>query len=231
MRPAGVTAAAAALGLYYGGTFDPFHAGHLAIARAARDAFEVPVVLLPAADPPHRQPPGAAAADRLHMVELGIAGDPGLVADDLELRRARRLPGRPSYTVDTLRELRARDGARRPIAWLMGADSFAGLTEWHDGAALRGLTHLVLAERAGNPLAAQRLPPALAAWLRSAATRQPRDLLSAPAGRICLLRQPLRPESATAVRAAIAAGEPGWRTLLPPAVAGYIVAHRLYGAG
>src|SRR5690606_42133133 len=81
--------------LAFGGTFDPIHAGHLAVARAVRDAFGAEVRLLPAADPPHRPPPGASDEARADMVALAIAGEPGLVLDRRELER----PG-PSWTVD-----------------------------------------------------------------------------------------------------------------------------------
>jgi len=91
------------LRIYYGGTFDPVHLGHLAIARAARDQLQVAVRLLPAADPPHRAAPGADAAQRLAMLALAVGDEPGLLLDRHELDRAERQPGVPSYTVDTLR--------------------------------------------------------------------------------------------------------------------------------
>ncbi|MEG0185234.1 MAG: adenylyltransferase/cytidyltransferase family protein, partial [Stenotrophomonas sp.] len=94
------------LRIHYGGTFDPVHLGHLAIARAARDQLQVAVRLLPAADPPHRAAPGADAAQRAHMLALAIGDEPGLLLDLRELERSTRQPGVPSYTVDTLRELR-----------------------------------------------------------------------------------------------------------------------------
>ncbi|WP_411851699.1 nicotinate-nucleotide adenylyltransferase [Stenotrophomonas sp. LGBM10] len=216
------------LRIYYGGTFDPVHLGHLAIARAARDQLQVAVRLLPAADPPHRAAPGALAADRATMLTLAIDGEPGLLLDRQELERAERLPGVPSYTVDTLRELREALGPQRPLAWLVGADSLLGLPQWHEWEALFGLAHFIVADRQGSALD-QALPPALAQALQGRWTRREQDLLETPGGRVLRLDAPLRPESATRVREQIQAGGP-WRALLPPTVAGYIADRGLYGA-
>jgi len=212
--------------LCYGGTFDPVHAGHLAIARAARDELGVPVHLVPAADPPHRPAPGADAAQRARMLALAIEGEAGLQLDLRELRRAQRLD-RPSYTIDTLDELRAECGPRRPIAWLLGADSFAALPQWHRWESLLALAHLVIADRPGSPIEAG-LQPALAARVQGRWAEVPAALSRQPAGCLWRLHQPLRPESASEVRARIAAGG-HWRELVPPAVAGFIAAEGLYG--
>ena len=216
------------LRILYGGTFDPVHQGHLAIARAARDQLQVAVRLLPAADPPHRAPPGANAAQRARMVELAIGDEPGLLLDRREIDRAAQHPGVPSYTVDTLRELRAELGPRQPIAWLVGADSLRSLNQWHEWEALFGLCHFVVAERMGSPLQAG-LAPELAVALHGRFVSDERALFAAPGGRILRLRAPLRGESATAVREQIAAGG-AWRTLLPEPVADYIADQGLYGA-
>lgn len=213
--------------LLYGGTFDPVHNGHLAIARCARDELRAPVRLMPAADPPHRPPPGADARQRTRMLELAIAGEAGLRVDPRELRRAARQPGTPSWTVDTLREIRAGIGAAAPVALLMGADSLLGLPTWHEWEHLLDLAHIVVAERPGNALDGQ-LPGVLAARLQRAWADAPDCLSARPAGRVWRLRQPLHAESATAVRGLIATGG-DWRGLVPPAVADYIATHRLYG--
>lgn len=214
--------AAGALLLFYGGTFDPVHNGHLAIARAARDALGCPVRFMPAADPPHRPAPGASAPQRAAMLELALAGEPGLCLDRRELAR----PGR-SYTVDTLRALRGEVG-RAPVALLVGADSFLGLPDWKDWRSLFELAHFVIAERPGEPL--ERMPEALAAevagrWAVSAA-----ELEAAPAGRVLRLRQPLHDVSATRLRALVGSGG-AWRHLVPAAVADCIERLRLYGDG
>lgn len=203
--------------VFYGGTFDPIHDGHLAIACAARDALAAQVRLMPAADPPHRAVPGASAAHRARMLELAVAGEPGLVVDRRELLREGR-----SYTVETLREVRAEVGPARPLALLVGADSFLGLPQWREWQALFDLAHFIVAERPGSPLEPERIP--FAAGRETASVDA---LRQAPAGRVYRLRQPLQAESASQVRARIAAGEP-WADLVPPPVAAYIERHGLY---
>lgn len=212
------------LRLWYGGTFDPVHLGHIAIAHAAADLFGVPVTLAPAADPPHRAAPGADARHRACMLDLAAAGDPRLQVDRRELER----PG-PSWTVDTVRELRASLGADAPLALLMGADSFRSLPSWRQWRMILQQAHLVVASRGDEPVG-QGLSPELAGEAEGRWCTAPGWLASAAGGRILPLRQPLRAESATAVRASLAAGDPAWRQLVPRAVADYIGQHGLYGA-
>ena len=209
------------LRLFYGGTFDPVHNGHLAIARAARDELECTVRLVPAADPPHRAPPGADAGQRAEMLELAVADQAGLRVDRRELQRDGR-----SYTIDTLRELRAEFGPATPIALLIGADSFIGLPTWREWRQLFELAHFVVAPRPGSPLDGE-LPAELAAVVAGRYARSAGILKTCPAGRLFLLDEPLHPESASDIRRRIAAAEP-WRHLVDPAVARYIEANGLY---
>jgi nicotinate-nucleotide adenylyltransferase len=212
----------------YGGTFDPVHLGHVAVARAARDALDATVAFMPAADPPHRAPPGAPADDRAAMLELAIAGEPGLALDLRELRRDGR-----SWTIDTLRALRAEIGDDAPVALLVGADSFAALPTWKSWEALFGLAHFVVAGRGGAAGAGSQDGGPLPGLAQAVAGRDvvsADGLRSTPAGRVFHLHQPLFPHSASEVRARIAAGLP-WHALVPAPVAAYIRAHRLYGAG
>lgn len=204
--------------VFYGGTFDPVHDGHLAIARAARDSLRAQVRLMPAADPPHRALPGASAEHRARMLDLAVAGEVELMVDRRELRRQGR-----SYTVETLREVRAEVGPEQPLALLVGADSFLDLPQWKEWQALFGLAHFVVAERPGSPLDAERL-----AFAAGRETAEVEALRQSPAGRVFRLNQPLHAESASQVRSLIAAGKP-WRDYVPPAVAGYIERHGLYG--
>lgn len=209
--------------IQFGGTFDPVHAGHLAVARAARDLLSAPVWLMPAADPPHRPPPGAAASERVALLEAALAGEHNLFIDRRELSR-----DCPSWSVLSLQELRDELGPDMPIVWLIGADAFHGLATWRDWRTLFTLAHFLVAARPGSPLD-QALPPELAEAVRDRWASTPEACLATPAGRVLRLGQPLRHESATDLRADIAAGRP-WQQHLPPAVAERIGARGLYGA-
>lgn len=212
------------LRLFYGGTFDPVHNGHLAIARAARDQLHCEVRLMPAADPPHRAPPGASASQRADMLDLAVATEAGLAVDRRELERSGR-----SYTVDTLRELRAECGPGQPLALLVGADSFIDLPDWHEWQALLELAHFVVAPRPGSPLEGA-LRPALVDATAGRWAKSPQILENMSCGRLFMLDQPLHPGSASEVRRRIARNE-DWQSLVPAAVSDYIVAHRLYVEG
>ena len=209
------------LQLFYGGTFDPVHNGHLAIAAAARDELECDVRLMPAADPPHRAPPGADAEQRARMLELAVADQPGLCVDRRELQRQGR-----SYTIDTLLQLRGELGWDQPLALLVGADSFIGLPSWHEWRGLFTYTHFVVAQRPGTPLDGD-LPQALAGEIQGRWADSAEEIRGTPAGKVLRLRQPLHTGSATEVRRLIATGAP-WQHLVPAAVAAFILAEGLY---
>jgi len=212
------------LTVLYGGTFDPVHCGHLEVARHARDALDATIRLMPAADPPHRDAPGASASHRARMLDLAVAGEPRLKVDRRELRR-----DTPSYTADTLHELRGELGQAAPIALLIGADSLVGLPGWKDWQALFGLAHFVVADRPGIDIR-RAVPAPLAEFLAGRRAATPDDLHRAPAGRVLCLNQPLHAGSATGVRQRIADDLP-WQDRVPPPVAAYIVRHRLYAPG
>jgi nicotinate-nucleotide adenylyltransferase len=128
----------------FGGTFDPIHCGHL------RTAFELwqelrlaEVRLLPAGTPPHRDQLYASAEVRLKMVRSAVVAQPYFVVDDREVRRTG-----PSYSVDTLMELR-REFPERSLCLLLGMDAFLGLPQWHRWRELLSLAHVVVAHRPG----------------------------------------------------------------------------------
>ena len=205
----------------YGGAFDPIHDGHLAVARAARDVLDADIALIPTGDPRHRAPAHANAAQRVAMLERAIAGEPGLHIDPRELTR-----DGPSYSVDTLEELRAERGPEAPLAMIVGDDAFAGLPGWHRWGDLFGLSHIVIASRP-QP---SEIPDVLAERIAGRIAEHPTALHETPAGRVFRLHLPLHPHASSAIRARIAAGLPlhGW---VPDTVAGYIAAHGLYRPG
>jgi nicotinate-nucleotide adenylyltransferase len=211
------------LRVLYGGTFDPVHDGHIAVALAAARALDTDIALLPSADPPHRATPGASAGQRAAMLDLAVAGHPRLRVDRRELHREG-----PSYTADTLRAVRAEIGPREPLVWLLGADAFRDLPGWHDWRALFALAHFVVAVRPGHAL--DRLDAGLVDATAARWTVDVDTLRSAPAGLLWQLDLPPRHEVASSVRERIAAGLP-WQDDVPPVVAEYIRAHRLYAAG
>ena len=195
-----------------GGTFDPIHVGHVAVAQAARSELGLDeVVVIPAANPPHKIGVRMAPAeDRLAMVELAIAREPGLIASRIELDR----PG-PSWTVDTLEALL--EGARTTglyvaLTLILSADAFAGLPTWHSPERLFTLARIAVAPRPGHARPAlEDLPDAL------------RELAASTA----FLEGPNVDVSATDIRRRVAAGLP-IDGLVAPDVARYIEAHHLY---
>ena len=212
----------------YGGSFDPVHRGHLAVARAVRDLLGAEVALVPAADPPHKERTHAEAGARAEMLELAIAGEPGMHVDRRELGR-----DGPSYTVDTLRLIRAAEGPYRAIAWVVGGDSLLQLDRWHRWRELFAHGHVLAVERPGAPLDPATVQREALTVHRGIEFRR-RDaasLADSPAGGYAVLALPeLRGESSTEVRRRIAAGE-DWAAMVPPAVAGYIRLHGLYVDG
>lgn len=216
-----------------GGTFDPVHYGHLRLAAEVRDALALPEVrLVPAGDPPHRGAPEASAADRIAMLELAVAGFPGLTIDTRETRRSGK-----SYTVLTLEELRS-ERPRSPLLLLLGADAFRGLASWHRWQRLFDLAHLVVVPRPGTA-AATDLPPALEREWRTRHTDDPSALRSRLAGSIYVQPISAQPISSTAIRAALSGklsgkprgkpdGSPELAGLLPAAVLAYIGSKHLY---
>ena len=209
----------------FGGTFDPVHVGHVGLADDALRALPVDEVrLVPAADPPHRPPPGASAAHRLAMLKLAIAGHAGLTIDERELDRTGK-----SYTVLTLESLRDEAPSRARIL-LLGADAFRGLPTWHRWREILMLAHLAIAARPGDPFEAA-LPEDLAPLWRDRRTSESSDLSATPAGRIFVVPSVARDVSASAIRAALRQGghaREAVRALMAPAVWDYIDSHRLY---
>lgn len=190
-----------------GGTFDPIHHGHLAIAEEVRETLGLErLLLVPAASPPHKPGrPVTAPEHRLAMVRLAAAANPALEASELEVRR-----GGQSYTLDTLEALRA-DGIVEP--WLvLSSEALAGLPDWREPRQVLSLARVAVVPRSGfDPLGPD--------WVES---RFP-----GAADRVRFLPGPLMPISGSVVRRRAAVGR-SVRYLVPDGVAAYIADHRLY---
>lgn len=209
----------------YGGTFDPVHNGHLAVARTVRDVLSAQVTLLPAHDPPHKGPTRANALQRAAMLDLAVDGEPGLYVDRRELSR-----DGPSWTIDTLTELRRELHKDVPIAWLIGADSLLQLASWHRWRELFELAHILAVDRPGVAVDAETLRMQAPEVFAEIAPRwqDPEGLADAAHGGFASVQMPvLRPESSSELRRRIRDGTP-WQDWVPPAVSAYIVRHGLY---
>lgn len=209
--------------LVFGGTFDPVHDGHVAVARFAADVLGARCALLiPGGDPPHRGAPTAAGHHRAAMLRLAFAVDPRFAVDERELRR-----DGPSYSVDTVAELRAELGPQQPLVLLLGRDAAAGLPRWHQPERLPALCHLLVVARPGGEI--DHEGPLSLGWRQAAG---PHALGEQPAGCWLGLAQTVSAASATEVRAQLGNAAPAdAAALLPAAVADYIARHGLYRHG
>ena len=189
----------------FGGTFDPVHDAHVALAHAALEQLRLDRLLwIPAGEPWQKAParPLTASEHRAAMVELAIAGEPRFALERCELQR----PG-PSYTLDTVRELQAREPGNEWFL-VLGQDQYARLATWHGWRELLGRVTLAVAARDG-------VAPA------------PSAEVAAVAHRMLPLTLPPMAHSSSALR------EPAGASLaamVPPAVARYIGRHHLYAA-
>lgn len=230
---------------FFGGSFDPPHRGHLAVARAARAALGLDTVLFAPVGAQPLKPLGSTAsfADRLAMTRLAIADEPGFEVSLADAPAHGDAPNyTPNYTIDTLLALRAELPAEDALFCLMGADSFLALRRWHRGAEIPFVAPLIVASRPGQSLGdlAAVLPAGLSIDAKSSQT----DETSAAEVRSFTLRNQagsttqfyllpgLNVEiSASEIRQQVRAALgrlPAGHELLPDAVSEYIAAHGLY---
>jgi nicotinate-nucleotide adenylyltransferase len=216
---------------FFGGTFDPPHRGHIAIARAAITRLGLDQVLVaPVATQPLKGGYGHSSfEDRLAMVRLAVAGEPGLTASDVDAP----IPGgRPNYTFETLQRLRKQLQPTDELFCLVGADSFLTLKGWHRCAELLLFCDFIVAGRPGFSLDQINgvLPNGVenAGEVREAGfSRFTLVGSSGQSAELFLLPDLDQNISATEIRAALAEGsEP--QTVLAPGVAEYIRSHALY---
>ena len=205
----------------FGGTFDPVHRGHIAVARAALalpEAALTKVVFVPADLPPHKLYRDITPyAHRLAMLRLAAEDEARLEVSDIEQRNSTDDP--PNFTIETVRRYRQQH-ADAKIFLLMGVDTFSELSRWREPAALRRECEFIVASRPGAATAASGSAFADAGkgdnearvhWLNSLAE----DVSSSG------LRKAI---------AADAAGNGAWRQAVGAKVADYILEHKLYGA-
>lgn len=203
----------------FGGSFDPVHLGHVATAEELQSRFSFREIrFLPAARSPLKSA-RTADAHRLAMLELALTGKQGLTIDSRELQRPP-----PSYSIDTLRELRAELGPEQVLVFILGMDSFLELPRWKDWQQLTGYAHLLVVSRPGSqPL----FSPDLNDWLEKHRITHAQSLESRPLGGVLLLETAPYAIASRDIRAAIASGQDTSRWL-NPAVRDYIEQHRLY---
>ncbi len=219
-----MTAGTRRIGIY-GGTFNPIHLAHLALAEEIRERLELERVLfVPANLPPHKGERLPSGAERLAMVRLAIRGNPGFGAVDLEVRRGGR-----SFTVETLRELSRRLPAGTRLVFLIGMDAFEEIGSWHEADALAAGADFALFPRVGHPLADPRRH-APKAWGLTAPRRVPgggQSWRTAAGTRVFLLPTEQYSLSASTIRARVARGA-SIRYLVPSAVERAIARGGLY---
>ncbi|HWW15111.1 MAG TPA: nicotinate-nucleotide adenylyltransferase [Candidatus Dormibacteraeota bacterium] len=226
----------------FGGTFDPIHRGHLALARAARERCKLARIVFVAANiPPHKQQqPLLGFAHRYAMIALATAEEKDFVPSLLEAPEDSSSEGakekarvaKPNYTIDTVKRLKRSFKKADRLFLLIGIDAFADIAKWHQAEALFRECEFVVASRPGFSLAdvANALPASLRPRVevtrpfhKQAATGD----LVLKGVTIHLLEEVYQPISSTAVRDAAAAGKPLGR-FVEPAVAEYIKKMGLY---
>ena len=127
-----------------GGTFDPIHNGHLAIAAAEQQQQQLDQVqFIPCPTPPHRQTPSASIEHRINMIKLAIADQPQFQLNELELQRSG-----PSYTIDTLIALAK---PNQCLYFIMGADNYLKFEQWHRWQEIPQYCQLLVYNRPGYP--------------------------------------------------------------------------------
>lgn len=209
----------------YGGTFNPVHFGHLALAEQVRETLGLERVLfVPSNLPPHKGGRLPSGAERLALVRLAIRGNPAFRATDLEVRRAGR-----SYTIDTLHALATQFGASAELVFLIGMDAFEEIATWHEADRLAAAAHFAVFPRPGHPLGDPRRHAPRAWGLTGPARRRGgvEAWRTAAGTRLSLVPTEELEISGSAIRARLARGAT-IRYLVPPAVERAILGGGLY---
>ncbi|UZE95525.1 nicotinate-nucleotide adenylyltransferase [Alkalimarinus alittae] len=209
-----------------GGTYDPVHLGHLRAALELSELFksktkkETNVHLLPCYNPVHRGQPGASSAQRTEMLRLATEGESNVIVDQREILR-----GGPSYTADTLKEMRAQYGDDEPIVLVLGTDAFNGLSSWHQWLEIPTLAHIIVLNRPSWELS---IGGQLKDLVDSCRVEKIEALFECAAGYILPLELSLLDISSSKVRSSISKGLSA-RYLVSDVVWRYICDNQLYG--
>jgi nicotinate-nucleotide adenylyltransferase len=215
-----------------GGSFDPVHHGHVALAELFSRLLRPDELRIMPAGQPWQKTSGLQASDADRVAMLALAFKDAAFPARVDTREIER--DTPTYTVDTLRELRAELGPDASIVFLMGADQLQKLDSWVDWRDLFALANFGVAARPGCSLDTAALPPAVASVLAPRLST-PEEVRASTAGRVCLAHTLAVDISATELRTALHAGadaDASERTkvsaLLAPQVLDYIQQHNLY---
>jgi nicotinate-nucleotide adenylyltransferase len=229
----------------FGGTFDPIHYGHLALAQAARERFQLGrIEFVPAGHPPHKQrDPLTPFVHRYAMVVLATGAEAAFVPSLLEAphasaagpnARGAKSQEPPNYSIDTIRAFKQTLRKSDRLFFLMGVDAFDEIAQWHEAAALLGECEFIVASRPGYSLAdiANALPEALRpkTSVTKPFNKQPANgQLILPGVHVHLLENVHKNISASAIREA-ARSKKSLGRLVTPEVAAYIKKMKLYGS-
>jgi len=185
-----------------GGTFDPIHHGHLVAGSEVAHTFALDeVVFVPTGEPYHKEGRAVSSAeDRYLMTVIATASNPRFNVSRVDIDRVG-----PTYTIDTLRDLRDANGPDTDLYFITGADALANILTWHDVDTLFSLAHFVGCTRPGHRLTVTGLPD----------------------GKVSLVEIPALAISSSGCRYRVAAGEPIWY-LVPDGVVQYIAKRGLY---
>jgi nicotinate-nucleotide adenylyltransferase len=217
-----------------GGTFNPVHRCHLSLAAEVRDRLRLDRILfIPTGNPPHK-PAGslAPAHHRVAMVRLAIGSEPSFLLSEVETQRPST-----SYSIETVRILRAQHGPDAELFFIVGLDAFREFPTWKDAEELLTLTHFVAVPRAGHTfrsLAALPLLPSVDPARLSELDERREARLEVPLSprtRLILLAVPPCDVSASDIRNALRDRRPLPKLMLPAPVESYIMRHRLYQEG
>ena len=219
----------------FGGTFDPIHRGHLKVARAAAERFKLKEVwFVPADIPPHKQKlPITSYFHRYSMVSLAVTGNADFLPSLLEAPDAEaHMERRPSYSIDTVRRVKAELGKKDRLFFLIGIDAFRDIAKWYHAADLLRECEFIIAARPGYSLTdvASSLPKGLrpaAAEIRDFRQSKLEEPLRLQGVTLHVLPETHEDVSATQIRAAMKS-KAGLKKLLPDAVAEYIRKEGLY---